>query len=270
MPNKNIPSPAQAAYLRSLHHHRQMVRLCRYALFFCFFFLWEIAADLGWIDAFIFSSPSRMFQAFCTLLENGLLLHHLSVTIAETVVGFLLGTILGTLFAILFWWNRFLSEVSEPYLVVLGALPKTALAPIIIVWIGNNVTSIITVALLTSLVVTIMTVLEGFQQVDEEQIKLIRVFGGTKRQILTKIVLPQNIPCIMNALKVNVGLSFVGVIVGEFLVAKAGLGYLITYGSQVFKMDWVLLSVILLAILAAIFYQGVVILEKLVTKRRNY
>ncbi len=152
--------------------------------------------------------------------------------------------------------------MAEPYLVVLNSLPKTALAPIIIVWLGNNQTSIIAVALLTSVIVTVMSVLNGFLQVDTEKIKLIQIFGGSKAQVLTKVVFPANIPCILNALKINVGLSFVGVIVGEFLVAQSGLGFLIVYGSQIFKLDWVMLSVIILAIMAALMYEGIAFLEK--------
>ena len=151
---------------------------------------------------------------------------------------------------------------------VLNALPKTALAPIIIVWLGNGQTSIIVVALLTSVVVTIMTVLNGFLQVDDEMRKLVRVFGGNKWQVLQKVVFPANIPCIVNALKINVGLSFVGVIVGEFLVAQAGLGFLIIYGSQVFKLSWVLMSVVILAILAALLYEAIALLEKQILKKR--
>lgn len=145
---------------------------------------------------------------------------------------------------------------------VLNSLPKTALAPIIIVWFGNNQSSIILVALLTSVVVTILSVLNGFLQVDEEKIKLIRIFGGTKRQVLTKVVFPSNVPCILNALKINVGLSFVGVIVGEFLVAQNGLGFLITYNSQTFQMSRVLLSVLILAFLSALMYGVISLLEK--------
>ncbi len=262
-------SKEQQSYFKNIRAYRRKIKWTRWILLLLFFVLWQTATQLKWIDSFIFSSPIGMWQAAVELVKSGILWQHLAVTIGETMVGFLLGTALGTALAVLLWWNSFLSDVLEPYLVVLNALPKTALAPIIIVWIGNNVTSIITVALLTSVVVTIMTVLEGFCRVEEEKIKLIRIFGGNKAQILTKVVLPDNVPCIVNALKINVGLSFVGVIVGEFLVAKMGLGYLITYGSQIFKMDWVLLSVILLAVLAALMYQMIVSLEKRILKRRN-
>lgn len=229
-------SKEQTAFLAHIRRRKWAVLCLQVFLLVAFFLLWEVAANQGWIDPFIFSQPTRMIASADEMLADGTLWMHIGTTLWETVAGFLLGTILGTLTAVLLWWNRFISDVAEPYLVVLNSLPKTALAPIIIVWFGNNQSSIILVALLTSVVVTILSVLNGFLQVDEEKIKLIRIFGGTKRQVLTKVVFPSNVPCILNALKINVGLSFVGVIVGEFLVAQNGLGFLITYNSQTFKL----------------------------------
>lgn len=232
--NNTLISKEQAAFLRYIRKRKYAVFCLQVFLLIFFFLLWEIAANRGWIDPFIFSQPTKMFTAGREMLSDGTLWMHIGTTLWETAAGFLLGTILGTLTAILLWWNRFISDVAEPYLVILNSLPKTALAPIIIVWFGNNQSSIIVVALLTSVVVTILSVLNGFLQVDEDKIRLIQIFGGTKRQVLTKVVFPANIPCILNALKINVGLSFVGVIVGEFLVAQNGLGFLITYNSQTF------------------------------------
>ena len=203
------------------------------------------------------------------MIRDGSLFLHIGTTLRETVIGFLLGTILGTLTAVLLWWNHFISDVAEPYLVVLNSLPKTALAPIIIVWFGNNQSSIIIVALSHLDCSDDSFRTERFLQVDEDQIKLIRIFGGTKRQVLTKVVFPANIPCILNALKINVGLSFVGVIVGEFLVAQDGLGFLIVYSSQTFAMRVVLLSVVILAILSALMYRAISLLENSFTNGRD-
>lgn len=237
MSDKNtvLISREQAAFLAHIQRRKWIVLLLQVFFLVFFFVLWEVAANQGWIDPFIFSQPTRMIAAARKMMADGSLFMHIGTTFWETVAGFLLGTFLGTLTAVLLWWNRFIAEVAEPYLVVLNSLPKTALAPIIIVWFGNNQSSIILVALLTSVVVTILSVLNGFLQADEEKIKLIRIFGGNKLQVLTKVVFPANVPCILNALKINVGLSFVGVIVGEFLVAQNGLGFLITYNSQTFK-----------------------------------
>jgi len=260
--NNTLISKEQAAFLRYIRKRKYAVLSLQVFLLIFFFLLWEVAANRGWIDPFIFSQPSKMFAAGREMLSDGTLWMHIVTTLWETVAGFLLGTILGTLTAILLWWNRFISDVAEPYLVVLNSLPKTALAPIIIVWFGNNQSSIIIVALLTSVVVTILSVLNGFLQVDEDKIRLIQIFGGTKRQVLTKVVFPANIPCILNALKINVGLSFVGVIVGEFLVAQNGLGFLIVYNTQTFHMSRVLLAVMILAFLSALMYGVISIFEK--------
>ena len=199
------------------------------------------------------------------LSQNGLL-EHIGVTCFETIIGFLSGTILGIIVAIILWWSNFLSKVAEPFLVVLNSLPKVALGPVIIIWVGAGMPAIIVMALSISLIVTILEILNGFLNTDKEKIKMAKTFGANKFQILTKIVIPANISTFINSLKVNIGLSLVGVISGEFLVSKAGLGYLIVYGGQVFKLDLVMASVIILGIVAAVMYKSVVLLEKLITK----
>ena len=199
------------------------------------------------------------------LSQNGLL-EHIGVTCFETIIGFLSGTILGIIVAIILWWSNFLSKVAEPFLVVLNSLPKVALGPVIIIWVGAGMPAIIVMALSISLIVTILEILNGFLSTDKEKIKMAKTFGANKFQILTKIVIPANISTFINSLKVNIGLSLVGVISGEFLVSKAGLGYLIVYGGQVFKLDLVMASVIILGIVAAVMYKSVVLLEKLITK----
>lgn len=256
-------------YLISLKKQKILIKLTQIFILGVFFAVWELAARMKWIDAFIFSQPSRIINSMYNMILDGSLFYHIGITLGETIIGFLASTILGTIIAIVLWWNSYISEVLEPYLVILNSLPKTALAPILIVWIGNNMKSIVVTAIMTSIVVTILTVWSGFLEVDKDKIKLIKTFGGTKLQTLTKVVLPSSVPTIINALKVNIGLSYVGVIVGEFLVANAGLGYLIVYGSQIFKLDWVMMSVLILAILAAILYKLIVILEHKFLKWRE-
>ena len=235
------------------------------AILIIFIALWEILANTGKIDSFITSQPSRIFKTFLDLSSNNLL-EHLRITCIETLVGFLLGTVLGALIAIILWWSPFISKVSEPFLVVLNALPKIALGPVIIIWVGAGMQSIIVMALAISLIVTILDILNGLLLTDKEKIKMAETFNANKFQILTKIVIPANIPTLFNTLKVNIGLSLVGVISGEFLVSKGGLGYLIVYGGQVFKLDLVMTSVIILAIVASIMYESIVILEKKIVK----
>jgi len=232
------------------------------SLLLAFLVLWEVSARLGWVDAFIVSSPSRVAETLAGLYRDGELWLHLGTSCLETAVGFLLGTALGTLVAVALWWSDFLSRVLDPYLVVLNALPKTALGPIFIVWMGAGVGSIIAMTLAISIVVTILNMHAGFLSTDPRKIQLMRTLGASRRQIFTMLVFPANYAALFNTLKVNVGLSWVGVIMGEFLVSKAGLGYLIVYGSQVFNMDLVMATVLLLAVAAVVMYQAALWLEK--------
>ena len=245
---------------------KYVVWIIRASLLPMLFLFWELAARQGWIDAFIFSSPCRIWGTLTNLYNTGQLWLHLGTSCLETVIGFLLGTAAGILIAVVLWLSPLLYRVIDPYLVVLNSLPKTALGPIFIVWIGAGPGSIIAMTLAISLVVTILEIHNGFTSTDTGKLRLLQSFGATKLQILLKAVIPGNFTTMINALKVNVGLSWVGVIMGEFLVSRAGLGYLIVYGSQVFKMDLVMATVLLLALAAAGMYQGILLLEKVLKK----
>ncbi len=255
-------------FIRKQKVAKNAVLLSRIIILIAIFALWEIAAILKWIDPFIMSQPTRVVKTMVNLSKDGSLFLHTGVTIYETIIGFLSGTILGTLIAIVLWWSEFAAKVLDPYLVVLNALPKTALGPIILVWVGGTTGSIIVMALLLSIIVTILNVYQAFKSCDEDKIKLLRTFGATKMQVLRKVVLPSSIPEMISTLKINVGLSLVGVIVGEFLVSRAGLGYLIIYGGQVFKMDLVMTSILILAVAAALMYLSVTWVEKKFIKMR--
>lgn len=262
-------SPEHAKYLKKIKREKIAIRATQLLVLILAFGLWEICARARIVDPFITSQPTRIIQTIQNLYHQGVLFQHIGVTCLETIIGFLLGTTLGVFIAIILWWSKFLSKVSEPYLVILNSLPKIALGPVFIVWIGAGPAAIIVMTLAISLIVTILEVLNGFLSIDQEKIKLVKIFGGTKFQVLSKVLLPASFPNIINALKVNVGLSWVGVIVGEFLVSKAGLGYLIVYGGQVFKLDLVMTSVVILGIAAAIMYQGVVYFERLILRKNT-
>lgn len=255
-------------YLLNIKRENIKVHCTRLIILVLFFLIWEIAARAEWIDPFITSQPTDIIRTLVSLHQTGELYSHLLITVFETVVGFLLGTIIGTLVAIMLWWSTFLSRVLDPYIVMLNSLPKVALGPIIIVWAGAGFTAIITMALLISGIITIINVYSGFNEVDQEKVILVRSFGATKKQVLQKVILPASYPAIINALKINVGLSWVGVIMGEFLVSKAGLGYLIVYGSQVFKLNLVMTSVLVLAVAAVGMYLGVAYLEKKLIQKK--
>ena len=237
------------------------------AILIGFIAVWEILGRLEIINTFIFSSPSRIASTISRLYGNGELLMHIGVTTFETVAGFIIGTLLGTLIAVLMWWSKTLARILDPYMVVLNALPKIALGPILIVWVGAGMEAIIVMALLISTIVTIMTVLSGFNEISGENHLLMRTLGATRMQTFIKVVLPASVPTVMSALKLSVGMSWVGVIVGEYLVSKAGLGYLIVYGGQVFKLDLVMASIAILCVLAALMYYAVAALERWISRK---
>ncbi|MDO4572417.1 MAG: ABC transporter permease [Clostridia bacterium] len=253
-------------YLKRLKRRERFVQGMRFMLLVALLFFWELAARLGWIDPFITSSPGRVLATLGRLLESGELFTHIGVTLFETVAGFLIGTLLGTLVAALLWWSPVLCRILDPYLVVLNALPKIALGPILIVWIGAGMGSIIVMAVLVSLVVTICTVLTGFLETSGEKQLLMRTLGASKPQIFRYVVLPASVPTIVAALKMSVSMSWVGVIVGEYLVSRAGLGFLIVYGGQVFQLDLVMASIVVLCALAALMYVGVAAVEKRIAR----
>lgn len=264
--NANDISNEHEAYLKKIKRSKRRVVICRFLILIIFIALWQIAADLKWIDPFLTSSPSRVVDSLISLYEDGSLFKHIGVTCYETILGFSLGTILGVLVAILLWWCPNVSKVLDPYLVVLNALPKVALAPIIIFWIGNGMPAIIVIALLISVVTTIISVLTGFTEIDNEKIMLMKTFRASKLQILRYLIFPYSIPTFISALKINVGLSWVGVIMGEFLVAKDGLGFLIVYGGQVAQLDTVMMSIVILSAIAFLMYEIVACIEKKVSR----
>lgn len=263
--DKKAVSKDRIVYLRKQKMNKIAILTVQIVIVIGFIATWEILANLGIIDSFITSQPSRIMKTFMNLSGNDLLTH-VGVTCFETLIGFGLGAILGVFIAVALWWSKFLSKVADPFLVILNSLPKIALGPVIIIWVGAGMGAIIVMALAISLIVTVLEILNGFLNTDKELLKMAKTFNASKFQELTKIVIPANIPTFINSLKVNIGLSLVGVISGEFLVSKAGLGYLIVYGGQVFQLDLVMTSVIILAVVAAILYQGVVLLGKVVQK----
>ena len=255
-------SRQQKQYLARQKKEKNIILAARTLLFVLFMGLWEISSDLGWIDSFIFSSPSLIAETFLSMCRDQSLFAHIAVTLAETLVSFFFVVILGVGTAILLWCSPRTSQVMEPYLVVLNSLPKSALAPLLIVWLGANERTIVVAGMSVAIFGSVINLYSGFCQADPDKLKLIETLGGHKKEKLTKIVLPASVPLIISVMKVNIGLCLVGVIIGEFLSAKAGLGYLITYASQTFEMTKLMSALIILCLLSWILYQGVTILEK--------
>lgn len=256
------PSAAQLHYLKNIRQHRRWIFIFRISILLLFFAAWEICSSSGWINPFIFSSPSRILRSGVALMKNGQLPAHILITLGETFGSFFLVALFTVFLAILLWWNRSLSEILEPYLVILNSLPKSAMAPIFIVWLGNNMKTILITAISVAIFGSILNLYTTFMSTDPEKLKLIRTLHGSRMDCLTKVVLPLSLPSLLSILKVDIGLCLIGVVIGEFLAARQGLGYLIIYGSQVFKMDWVMLSITLLCLIAALLYEAVACLEK--------
>ncbi len=256
-------------YLRKKKTKKIIILTTQLGILISFIALWEILARLELIDTFILSCPSKILKAILDLHSAGTLFYHISTTLNEAIIGFLIATISGFLIAVLLWWNEFLRKVLDPYIVVLNSLPKIALGPIIIIWVGVGTSAIVTMDILIMIVITIITMLHAFMQTNPTKIMLLKSMGANKFQILTKLVIPNALSEFISLLKINVGLTWVGTIMGEYLVSKAGLGYLIIYGSQIFNLDLVMAGTILLCILATAMYFVIALIEKFVNIRLN-
>lgn len=261
------PSLAQQSFLENRKRRLRAITFARIFIFLLFLIIWEASARLHLIDAFIFSSPSRVYRMFVSMISDHSIFLHMGITLAETLISFLLVFLFSLLTAVLLWLFHSLSRVLEPYLVVLNSLPKSALAPLLIVWLGANMKTIIVAGMSVAVFGSILTIYTGFSEVDLEKVKLIYTLGGNRRDVLWKVVLPSSIPIFVNTMKVNIGLCLVGVVIGEFIGSRQGLGYLIIYGSQVFQLDMVLMSIVILCIMAMILYQIINLVEKYCLKR---
>ena len=243
-------STYQRDFINNDRRRRRLVAFCQILILVLFISLWEGTTRLGILNDFIFSSPSRIVKTFVTMAGDGTVFYHIGITLFETFLSFFIVLVAGILLSVLLWWNRSISSVLEPYLITLNSLPKTALAPIFIVWLGNNMKTIIVCAISLAIFGTVINLTTSFTQMDPDKLLLIKTLGGSRKDMLSKVIIPGSVPNIISNMKVNIGLCLVGVIIGEFLSANAGLGYLIVYGSQVFKLDWVLMSIVILCIIA--------------------
>ncbi|MDR0976004.1 MAG: ABC transporter permease [Christensenellaceae bacterium] len=243
-----------------------LVRAAQFSIFAVLIILWEVLTKYQVIDSFFISSPSRIIKAIGELSASGELFGHIGATLYETLAGFAISVGLGTIIAILLWTSSTVKRILEPYLVLLNALPKIALGPVIIILAATQTAAIITMCVLICVITTIISLLSSFINADAEHITLLKSMNANKAQIFTKYVFPSSIPNFISVLKVNIGLCWVGSIMGEYLTSTRGLGYLILYGSQVFKLDYVMASVVIIAILATFMYVLISFVEKRVHK----
>lgn len=253
-------------FLQKRRRKKWLVLLSQISIILFFLILWEIAAKLEYINTFLSSSPSRVFKTFLSLLKQNNLWNHVWITVYETLISFVLASGIGFIIASILWWNKTIAKIMDPYLTVLNSLPKVALGPLIIIWVGANTNSIVFMALLISTFITIINIYQGFHSTDHYFVTLMRTFNAKKYQIFVKLIVPSNKNNLINCLKVNISMSLIGVIMGELLVSKEGLGYLIMYGSQVFNINLVITSVVLLAIVSYIMYAIIAFIEKKTVK----
>ena len=254
-------------YIKKIKINKILIFLVQITIIIGLTIIWQFLADKQIINTFITSSPKEVIKPLINLYNQNNIFNHIYITIYETFISFIIGTIIGTLIAIILWWNKFIAKVMDPYLTILNSLPKVALGPIIIIWAGASINSIIIMALLISVIVTTITVYNGFSNTDINKINLLKSFKANKFQILKMVILPSNYPTIISSLKINVSMSLIGVIMGEFLVSKEGIGYLIMYGSQVFNLNLVITGIIILAFVSYIMYMIVSYIEKILIRK---
>lgn len=249
-------------YLKKIRTNNIIVRISQIMILILFIVAWQILADKEIINTFIFSSPIKVLETIINLYNTNNLFVHIWVTIYETIISFLIGTLIGFIIASILWRYEIIAKIFDPYLTILNSLPKVALGPIIIIWAGAGINSIIIMALLISVIITIINIYQSFKEVDKNKIKLMNSFKASKKDIYFKLLLPSSLQNIVSTLKINISMSLVGVIMGEFLVSKQGIGYLIMYGSQVFNLSLVITGILILAVVATIMYYIILLIEK--------
>ncbi len=262
-------STNQKKFLQKERRNKIFVILMQILIVVIFLISWEVLANKKILNPFIFSSPSRIILTIKNLFLEGSLITHILTTLYEIVLAFFIGIASGFLIAILLYEVKTLAKILDPFLTMLNSLPKVALGPIIIIWAGANTKAIIVMALLINLIVSIVNIYNGFLGTDEIKIKLLQSFGATKGQILRYLVIPGSKRTIISSLKLNISMTLIGVIMGEFLVSKKGIGYLIIYGTQVFNLNVVMAGIVILIILSFIIYEGVSLLEKRLLQEKN-
>lgn len=264
-----LMSDNQKRFLRKIRINRLCVMFLQIFIVISFFAIWEFLAYKGYINTFIYSSPSRILQTIRELIINNNLFNHIFKTLYEIVISFSLGGFLGIIIAIILYEFKFLAKVLEPFLILLNSMPKVALGPLIIIIAGANIKSVILMALLINLIVIVITIYNSLKNTEQTRIKLLESFRASKLQILFYLVLPNSFNTIMSSLKLNVSMTLIGVIMGEFLVSKEGIGYLIIYGTQIFNLDLVMSGIFILLIISFILYKIVTIIEKKGYKKNN-
>lgn len=249
-------------YLKQLKKEKKLIYITQITILLVIILIWELLSRLNIINTFLYSSPTNIIKTILTLISNNNFLNHVLTTLYEIFVSTTISFILGFIIATILWKNKFLRKVFDPYLTTLNSIPKVALGPLIIIWIGASINSIIFMSLMISLFITIINLYNFFDNTSENYIILLKSMQATQFDIYKKVIIPANVKNIISTLKINISMNLIGVIMGELLVSKQGLGYLIMYGSEVFNINLVITAVFILSVISIILYYLVDYFEK--------
>jgi len=257
-----VMSKRQELFLKKYRHKQVFIKFVQIFIAVLVLGIWELFARLGLIDTFITSYPSKVFMTIVNLFKSGNLFNHIFVTLVETLIAFFITGVISIIVSIILYRSETVSKIVDPYLTILNSLPKVALGPILIIWIGANKRSIVMMAVLISIIVSIQSISVGLKNTNKSRIKILKTFGASEWEILRYAVIPSNYKLIVNTCKINIGLNLIGIVMGEFLTSKSGIGYLILYGSQVFNLDLVMSGIVILLIMSVLLYSIISSIEK--------
>lgn len=246
---------------------RRVILLGRLAVAVFLFGGWEFFTRIGWLDSYFWSRPSLILQTAWVQAASGTLWRDILYTSGSTVLGFLTGTLTGALLGLSFWWSKSYAGISEPFLIVLNALPKLALGPVLVILFGIGFPSKVVLAFLMTVVTTAIYAYSGVKSVDPAMETLMYSLGAKRRQVFAKIVVPWSMPWILSSLRINIALALAGAIVGEFISSDQGVGRMIIYAGTILDINLVWVGVFVLSVLSILMYWGVVLLEKWLSKR---
>jgi NitT/TauT family transport system permease protein len=255
-------SQAELLYIKKYKRHKLFVKTIQLLILLTFIILWELLSKYKIINPFIFSSPSKIISTISNLINTNQLWINISTTLLEILISFVIGFVLSFVIALLMYLFKTLAEINDPFLTILNSLPKVALGPILIIWFGANTKSIIVMALLINVVVSTVSLYVGFIKVNKYYLLLFKSLHANKINTIIHLIIPSSFENIISSLKLNISMTLIGVIMGEFLVSKRGIGYLIIYGTQVFNLDLVYTGIFLILILSYLLYIPINLLDK--------
>ena len=255
--------------LRGMRRHVAIIA-CQVGLLVALLVAWEQTTGNAALSAFLFGSPSAIWEHLVSMAEDGTLVRYSWVTGLETLLGFLFGNVIGTVLGLALWYSRFVSRVMQPFIVAVGSIPIVALAPVVIIWFGTGMISKIAMSTLSVVVVALVIAYKGALSVDDDQINLMRTLGATKRQIFQILVVPASLGDIFAGLKLTVGFALIGAIVGEFMSSSEGLGHAIFKAGSLYIISKVFAALVATIALALALSYLVGKLERFLMSWRKY